>query len=143
MSSKPLLETGHDRARRSDGKLLADHLEDERPECVKRRKFVEPRPRMEVRLRIDEPRENRVCLPQELARLRIGSSAHERPADQRRPPGRLHHLRGYASHVLERRLEHGLGIGDFNHREQRERELECELRAQLRIVCEIQCVAQR
>ena len=73
MSSEPLLETGHDRPRSSHGKLLADDLEDERPERVKRRQFIEPGPRMEVRLRIYEPRENRICVPQELARLRVGN----------------------------------------------------------------------
>jgi hypothetical protein len=81
MSAEPLLETGHDRPRRSDGKLLADHLKNERPEPVKRRKFVEPRPRVEVRLRIDEPRENRICVPQKLARRGIGNSAPSAAVD--------------------------------------------------------------
>jgi len=49
-----LLETTQDRPCRPDGELLADDLEDERPERIKRRELVEPGARMEVRVRVDK-----------------------------------------------------------------------------------------
>src|SRR5215204_390445 len=73
MSSEALLETPQDRPCRADGQLLTDDLKDERSERVKRRELVEPCPRTEVRLRIDEPPENRIGLPEKLTRLRIGA----------------------------------------------------------------------
>src|SRR5213078_2243383 len=52
-----LLEAGDDRPGRRDGELLARDLEDQRP------KGVEHRPR------VDQLRENRVCVTQELPTL--------------------------------------------------------------------------
>src|SRR4051794_12440939 len=72
MSSEALLETRQDRPCGPDGELLADHLEDEHPKGVERRKLLDPCPRAEVRMRVDQARENRVGVSQELARLGIG-----------------------------------------------------------------------
>jgi hypothetical protein len=73
MPSESLLQVRDDRAGRADRELLAGDLEDERPEGVKRRKLVHPRPRPEIRPRVDQPREHRVRVPKELARLGIGN----------------------------------------------------------------------
>src|SRR5580765_8312236 len=62
-----------DRPGRSDGQLLACDLEDERAEGIERRELVQPGARTEVRPRVDEPREHRVRLTQEFARLGIGN----------------------------------------------------------------------
>jgi hypothetical protein len=51
---------------------LADDLKDERPERVERRKLVDSRPRMEVRVGIDHPCEHWVGIEQDIARARIG-----------------------------------------------------------------------
>jgi hypothetical protein len=62
---------------------LARDLEDERPERVKRGKLVQPGPRTEVRPRINQPRENRIRLAKELARLGIvgGASSSTTPSE--------------------------------------------------------------
>src|SRR2546421_930388 len=62
-----------DRPGRADRQLLARDLEDERPEGIEWRKLVHPGPRAEVRPRVDQPREHRVGLPKEVARLGIGN----------------------------------------------------------------------
>jgi hypothetical protein len=49
-----LLQAGQDRSGRSDGELLADDLEDERPERIKPRQLVDPGPRPEVGMRVDD-----------------------------------------------------------------------------------------
>ena len=72
MPSESLLQMRDDRPGRADRQLLARDLEDERPEGIERRKLVHPGPRTEVRPRVDQPREHRVRLPKELARLGIG-----------------------------------------------------------------------
>ena len=72
MPSEVLLDTGHDRPRRTHGKLLSGDLEDERSERVKRRKLVHPGPRTEVRTGVDQAREYRIGRPQNLARLAVG-----------------------------------------------------------------------
>ena len=73
LSSEVLLETGHDCPRRADRELLAGDLEDQRPEGIERRELVEPSPRAEVRVRIDDPREHRVGLAKK--RPRLGSAS--------------------------------------------------------------------
>ena len=75
MSAELLLESRQDRPRRPDGKLLADDLKDEGPEGIKRRKFFEPSPRVEVRLRIDDPSEDRIDLSKKLPRLGVSQRA--------------------------------------------------------------------
>ena len=72
MPSESLLEMRDDRPGRADRQLLARDLEDERPEGIERRKLVHPGPRTEVRPRVDQPREHRIRLPEELARIGIG-----------------------------------------------------------------------
>jgi hypothetical protein len=72
LPSEPLLQMRDDRAGRADGELLARDLEDERAEGIERRKLVEPGPWAEIRARVDQPREHRVRVPKELARLGIG-----------------------------------------------------------------------
>ena len=67
--SEPLLEMRDDRPGRADGQLLARDLEDERAEGVEWRKLVQPGARTEVRPRVDQPREHRIGVAQELARL--------------------------------------------------------------------------
>ena len=52
--------------------MLAGDLEDERPEGVERRELVGPGPWTEVRPRVDESGENRIGVPEELARSGIG-----------------------------------------------------------------------
>ena len=81
MSAEVLLESRQDRPRRSDGKLLADDLKDERPESIKRRKFVEPGPWVEVRLCIDDPSEDRIGLSKKLPRLGVSQWADLRAPD--------------------------------------------------------------
>jgi hypothetical protein len=61
--------------------LLADDLEDERPEGIERWKVVHPGPRVEVRSRVDELREDRIGLPQDCSRLGIGNG-HRRAGHQ-------------------------------------------------------------
>ena len=72
MPTEAVPHPGHDRPRRGDGELLAGDLEDERSECVERRKLVEPGPGAETGPRVDQTREDRVRIPKELARHRIG-----------------------------------------------------------------------
>jgi hypothetical protein len=61
-----------DRPCRGDRKLLACNLENERAEGVERREFVHPRPRAEVRARLYQASEDRVCIAKELACVGIG-----------------------------------------------------------------------
>ena len=56
MPCELLLESAQDGPRRLDGELLADDLEDERPEGIERRELVEPGTRMEVWARVDQAR---------------------------------------------------------------------------------------
>src|SRR5262249_31259485 len=60
-----------DRPRRGDGELLAGDLEDERSEAIERRELVQPGPRTEVRPRVDQSREHRVRVAEELPGLAI------------------------------------------------------------------------
>src|SRR5689334_18159071 len=71
-----VLQMIDDRAGRGDGELLARDLEDERRERVERRKLLEPRPRPEVRPRVDHLRKHRVGFPQKLTGGGIGRDAH-------------------------------------------------------------------
>ena len=52
---------------------MARDLKDQRREGVKGRKLVELGPGAEFRPRVDQPREHRIRLPEELARLGIGN----------------------------------------------------------------------
>src|SRR4029077_4198227 len=72
MTSEAVLKAGHDRACRGDGKLLARDLEDQRPECVERRKLVQPGPGTGTGERGDQSREHRIRVPEELPSLAIG-----------------------------------------------------------------------
>src|SRR6266545_8306820 len=67
-----LLEARQDVSRRPDGELLAGDLKDERAEGIQPRELVDPRARTEVRMRVDQARENRIGVPEELARRGIG-----------------------------------------------------------------------
>src|SRR5207244_9246869 len=67
-----LLEAGQDGSSGSDGELLAGDLEDERAEGVEPGELVDPGAWMEVRMRVDQARENRIGVPEKLARLGIG-----------------------------------------------------------------------
>src|SRR5581483_2683118 len=67
-----LLQVPDDRAGRGDRQLLARDLEDERAEGVERRQLVEPGPRTEIRPGVDQLREDRVRLAEELLRLGVG-----------------------------------------------------------------------
>ena len=78
MSAEALLEPGQDRPCRPDRELLTGDLEDERPEGIEPGQLVDPRARVEVGMRIDQPREDRVRLPEELARSRVGNRGHLR-----------------------------------------------------------------
>jgi hypothetical protein len=57
---------------------LAGDLEDHRPEGIERREFVHPRSRTEVLARVDDPSEDGIGLPEDLARTRI-SDRRPRP----------------------------------------------------------------
>ena len=72
MPSEVLLDTGHDRAGRTHGQLLAGNLEDECSERVKRRKLVHPSARTEVRTGVDQARDHRIGLPQKRPRPGVG-----------------------------------------------------------------------
>ena len=61
-----ILEVLDDRAGRGDRELLARDLEDECPEGVERRKFLQPGARTEVGPRVDDASENWVGFPQNL-----------------------------------------------------------------------------
>src|SRR6266540_6408057 len=54
------VEARQDVSRRPDGELLADDLKDERAEGIQPRELVDPRARTEVRMRVDQARENRI-----------------------------------------------------------------------------------
>src|ERR1022692_2028551 len=71
MPSEAVLQSGHDRPCRGDGQLLACDLEDQRPECIERRKLVQPGPGTETGPRVDQSRENRIRVPKELPSLAI------------------------------------------------------------------------
>src|SRR3954454_4502769 len=60
-----------DRPRRGDRELLACDLEDERSERIERRELVDPSPGAEVRSRVDQSREHRIRVAQELSRIGI------------------------------------------------------------------------
>jgi len=75
VSFEALLEPGQDRSCRPDGELLAGDLEDERAEGVEAGELVDPRPWMEVRMRVDHAREHRIGVPEELARPGIGDGS--------------------------------------------------------------------
>jgi hypothetical protein len=66
MPSESQLQTREDRAGRVDGQLLSCDLEDERPEGIERRKLVQPGPRAEVRPGVDQPREDRIRVPEKV-----------------------------------------------------------------------------
>jgi hypothetical protein len=70
-SSEMFRDAGHDRPRRPHRDLLAGDLEDQRPEGIEGRELVEPSPRAEVRVRIDDPAEHRVGLAQKGPRPRV------------------------------------------------------------------------
>src|ERR1700752_395985 len=72
MAVEPLPQPRDDPPCRADRQLLPDHLEDQRPERVERGKLVQPRPRMEVRARVDQLPEYRIGAPQGLTRIRVG-----------------------------------------------------------------------
>lgn len=72
MPAEMFLQPGQDRPGRPDGELLPGHLEDQRPKRVEPGKFVDPRARMEVGMRLDYPGEHRIGVPEELARRGIG-----------------------------------------------------------------------
>jgi hypothetical protein len=72
MPPESLLQMRDDRAGRRDRELLAGDLEQERPEGVERRELVGPGSGTEVRMRIDQARENRICVSEELTRSAIG-----------------------------------------------------------------------
>src|SRR5580704_4776968 len=72
MPSETLLDTRHDRPRRADGELLTCDLEDQGSERVERRKLVHPRPRTEVRPRVDQAREHRIGVPEKRSRVTVG-----------------------------------------------------------------------
>jgi hypothetical protein len=72
VSSEVLLEPGQDRSSCPDGKLLAGDLEDQRSEGIEPGELVDPGARAEVGMRVDHPPEDRVRVPEELARNRIG-----------------------------------------------------------------------
>jgi hypothetical protein len=71
MPSEAVLKSGHDRPCGGDGKLLTRDLEDQRPEGVERRKLVQPGPGTETGPRVDQSRENRIRVPEELPSLAI------------------------------------------------------------------------
>src|SRR3954469_11786798 len=60
-----------DRPRRGDRELLACDLEDECSERIERRELVDPSPGGEVRSRVDQSREHRIRVAQELSRIGI------------------------------------------------------------------------
>jgi hypothetical protein len=72
MSFRCVLEPGQNRSRRPHGQLLAGDLEHERPERVEAGELVDPRARLEVRVRLDHAPEYRVGVPEELPGLGIG-----------------------------------------------------------------------
>src|SRR6266576_1438560 len=61
-----------DRPRRGDRELLACDLEDECSERIERRELVDPSAGAEVRSRVDQSREHRIRVAQELSRIGIG-----------------------------------------------------------------------
>src|ERR1700722_7911433 len=69
------LDPGQGPAGRRDGQLLAGNLEQQRTMQVHRRQLVHPRPGVEVRPVVDEPRQHRVGVAQVRAGLRQPLSA--------------------------------------------------------------------
>ena len=72
MPTEAVSHSGHDCPCRGDGELLAGDLEDQGSECVERRKLVQSGPGTETGPRVDQTGEDRVRIPKELARRRIG-----------------------------------------------------------------------
>src|SRR5437588_2380037 len=72
MPSEVLLDSRHDRPRRADGKLLTRDLEDQGSERVERGQLVHPRPRTEVRPRVDQACEHRIGVSKKRSRLATG-----------------------------------------------------------------------
>src|SRR5262249_28570375 len=72
MPAEVLREPGQDRSGRADGQLLAGDLEQERPEGIKPRQFVDPRAWPEVGMRVDDAGEDRIGVAKELPRSGIG-----------------------------------------------------------------------
>src|SRR5262249_29915398 len=107
VTSESLLQVPDDRAGRGDRKLLARDLEDERAEAVEGRQIVEPRPRTEVRPRVDQFLEDRIRVAEKLSRLRIGDrgslARSAVDAHLRLPPFTLEPSRAYATRRSVRR----------------------------------------